>query len=269
MSSSSWSSTKISSSSSWSSTNMSSSSSSSTNISSSPSSITIIQQPNPTQSNDYETIHDIFTVTFYGHEILTTVTSSSSIVTNWISETLQIHPQKLTNLLIGLDIEWRPNFQRNVENPVALLQLCINNRCLIFQLIHADHIPKTLFDFLLNPNFNFVGVGIEEDVEKLLLDYELKVEHFTDLRVLVGKELKGAGLRGMANAVLGFDVEKPKRITMSRWDSSWLTVDQVRYACVDAYLSFAIGKKLITGKVKKKTQDSSLVKVGGIQILNG
>lgn len=103
-----------------------------------------------------------------------------------------------------------------------------------------------------NPLFKFVGVGIEEDLEKLLLDYELRVANPVDVRPLaVAKfgmnDLKNAGLKNLASVVLGLEILKPKRVTMSRWDAEWLTYEQIQYACVDAYLSSEIGKKLITG----------------------
>ncbi|KAG8372270.1 hypothetical protein BUALT_Bualt12G0048900 [Buddleja alternifolia] len=57
--------------------------------------------------------------------------------------------------------------------------------------------------------------------------------------------LKNAGLKELASYVLSEeDVEKPRRVTMSNWDERWLTAEQVKYACVDAYLSYEIGWKL-------------------------
>ncbi|PON78947.1 DNA polymerase [Parasponia andersonii] len=185
--------------------------------------------------------------------IETLVTNSASMVSSWISDTERIHRQNLRDLIVGLDVEWRPSFSRNVENPVATLQLCVARRCLVFQLIHADDSAHTsLADFLRNPDYRFVGLGVAADVEKLLLDYQLSVRNTVDLgdlaaRVRDDRSLKSAGLKGLARLVLGMEIEKPKRITMGRWDTRWLTSDQVRYACVDAFVSFEIGKKLING----------------------
>lgn len=95
-----------------------------------------------------------------------------------------------------------------------------------------------------------MGIGIESDVEKLLEDYELGVRgKVVDLRNLAAekygmKELNNAGLKELARVVLGREVEKPRRITMGRWDYRWLTPDQVQYACVDAFVSFEIGRRL-------------------------
>ncbi|XP_077242198.1 3'-5' exonuclease-like [Tasmannia lanceolata] len=189
----------------------------------------------------------------FGHEILTTVTYSGTSVRNWISEIKRINRRHLRHLIVGLDIEWRPNHQRNIQNPVAVLQLCVGDRCLIFQIMYATFIPHALEDFLSDPDFNFVGVGINDDADKLMNCYRLRVDYTTDLRYLAAdetgrRELRGAGLKTLARDVLGFEVEKPEWIRRSSWDNRTLSYDQIQYACMDAFLSFEIGKSLITGE---------------------
>ncbi|XP_068660037.1 3'-5' exonuclease-like [Aristolochia californica] len=208
-------------------------------------SISIQEHP---ASSDEET-QQLFIITLFDDTILATVTSYAVEVEQWISDIRKIHHRRLRHLIVGIDVEWRPNFQRNAENPVALLQLCVGRRCLIFQLFHADYVPQALVNFLTNPNFTFVGVGIESDVEKLLVDYGLAVSRQVDLRSLAAdrlgrRELARAGLKTLAMAVLEVEVEKPKRVTMSRWDYRWLKWDQIQYACIDAFLSFEIGRAL-------------------------
>ena len=92
-------------------------------------------------------------------------------------------------------------------------------------------------------------MGIRGDVEKLLEDYSLRVENYEDLRrlaedVLGERDMRGAGLRTLARRLLGMELEKPERITRSRWDNEWLTGEQVQYACVDAFVSFEVGRRL-------------------------
>jgi hypothetical protein len=126
---------------------------------------------------------ETYTITFPGDDILTTVTSSGATAANWIVTTRQINQHSLDRLIVGLDLEWRPNFQRGGDvNFTALIQLCVDQRCLIFQIIHADYIPDELSEFLLDERFRFVGVGIDADVAKLGEDYELTVANPVDLR---------------------------------------------------------------------------------------
>ncbi|KAI5316940.1 PREDICTED: Werner [Prunus dulcis] len=195
---------------------------------------------------DYELPHDthnVYDVSFHGDRIHTLVTHSSSVVDSWLAQT------NLQSRIVGLDVEWRPNYNRSIENPVATLQLCVGPDCLIYQLLHTEHIPQALHAFLANRSYTFVGVGIGSDVEKLLLDYGLHVANAVDLAVFAAHrfdstELRNAGLKGLARQMLGKEVQKPNRITMSRWDNQWLTCDQVQYACVDAFLSFEIARHL-------------------------
>ncbi|KAK7395162.1 hypothetical protein VNO78_15707 [Psophocarpus tetragonolobus] len=193
----------------------------------------------------YDT-HNLYDITFDGHTIHTLLASDPSLVDSWISTTIGDNHGGLT---VGLDIEWRPNTQRNMQNPVATLQLCTGQRCLIFQIIHSPSIPPSLFSFLANPNITFLGVGIQEDVEKLLEDYNLQVANVCDLRTLAAGKLRDpdlnrAGLKSLGLRILGLQVAKPKWIIRSRWDNPWLTAEQVQYAAVDAFLSFKIGRRL-------------------------
>ncbi|XP_057742266.1 3'-5' exonuclease-like [Arachis stenosperma] len=195
--------------------------------------------------------YNLYDVIFHTHTIHTLLTTSPSLVDTWLSDTLNHHSSSTTTttVLVGLDIEWRPNSHRNSNNPVATLQLCIGNRCLVFQILHSPSVPQSLIDFLVNEGHTFLGVGVEEDVEKLLEDYNLNVKNFVDLRnlaenVLGESEMKRAGLKSLAERVLGLEIEKPKRISRSRWDNAWLTAEQVQYACIDAFVSFEVGRML-------------------------
>lgn len=89
-------------------------------------------------------------------------------------------------------------------------------------------------------------------MEKLTEDYNLVVANMADVRALAAekygvRELRNAGLKILAMRVLGKEIRKPMGVTMSRWDNQWLTPAQVQYACIDAFLSFEIGRILISG----------------------
>ncbi|XP_016456884.2 3'-5' exonuclease-like [Nicotiana tabacum] len=190
-----------------------------------------------------------FDVEFFCDRILTTVTNSPGYVGDWIWEIEAVHARRLDRLIVGLDIEWRPTFNRNQQSQVAILQLCVGRRCLIFQLQHCFYIPLFLSDFLCNPSYTIVGVGIENDVEKLEKDYGIRVGNVFDLRHLAAdaygmRDLRNAGLKKLCQVVLGKEMEKPKNITLGKWDNEELSAEQVEYACIDAFVSFEIGRRL-------------------------
>ncbi|KAJ6408438.1 hypothetical protein OIU84_011701 [Salix udensis] len=198
--------------------------------------------------------HNLYDVNFFDDKIRTLVTHTPSFVNTWVAETQQkIHQNNNPAdhpLLVGLDIEWRPNRMRQIDNPAATLQLSTDKDCLIFQLLHCPTgIPQPLRDFLSNKDYTFVGVGIEGDVEKLVGDYDVSIGNAVDLRVLAAEKLgavqwKNSGIKALVKEILGKQIEKPKRVTMSRWDNEWLTGDQVQYACLDAFLCYKIGESL-------------------------
>lgn len=193
-----------------------------------------------------------FTVLFNETDyIKTTLTSSGDIVDSWISEILRIHRRRLHRLIVGLDLEWRPSYSR-YQNPIALLQLCVGRRCLIFKLLFADYIPIALCEFLTDLRFTFMGVGIMSDVNRLANENGLCVSNAVDLRDLANdvmrrNDMKQKGLAALSWEVMGVVLNKPKRVTMSRWDQYFLSMDQIMYACVDAFVSFEIGRRLNDG----------------------
>ncbi|KAL0927392.1 hypothetical protein M5K25_001557 [Dendrobium thyrsiflorum] len=190
-----------------------------------------------------------FTVLFNDTDyIKTTLTSSGDEVDSWISDILRIHRRRLSRLIVGIDLEWRPSYSR-YQNPIALLQICVGRRCLIFKLLFADYIPASLGEFLADLRFTFVGVGVQADADRLENERGLYVSNAVDLRDLANEmmernDMKRKGLAGLAREVMGVFLNKPKYVTMSRWDQFYLSMEQIMYACVDAFVSFEIGRRL-------------------------
>ncbi|KAJ8623441.1 hypothetical protein MRB53_031970 [Persea americana] len=187
------------------------------------------------------------TVKFSEQCIFTTITSTASVVDEWISEIRRIYGQ-IT--IVGLDTEWCLPKEKGKCGPVAIIQLCVGTRCLIFQLILADVIPESLKGFLADPTLKFVGVAVAGDAQKLWDEYGLIVGSTEDLAAVaalkLGEEkLKEAGLKRLASIVLGVEMEKPKRVILSTWNARVLNLKQIHYASVDAFVSFEIGKCLM------------------------
>lgn len=184
------------------------------------------------------------------HSVSTVVTNSPSAVDDWISATERLNVVRV----VGLDVEWRPSFTAD-QNRVAVLQLAVGRRCLVFQLLRAHHFPPSLRRFLSAEGYTFAGVGIQADVDKLYAHHGLVVQNAVDLAPLAAEvcgdpRLRSAGLKALAERVLGVEMEKPKRVTLSAWDHETLSDQQVRYAVADAFLSFEIGRVLRAWRVQ-------------------
>ncbi|KAF9594358.1 hypothetical protein IFM89_030487 [Coptis chinensis] len=188
-------------------------------------------------------------VKFSGNLIETTVTDSAETVENWVREVRQTYQKPF---FVGLDCEWKPNYIRGRCNPLALLQLCIENKCLIIQLLYIDRIPRLLRGFLHDSSITFVGVEVESDVKKLRDSYGLECFNARDVRKLAmdsdwASAFTGRrpGLKDLAFEIAGLSMIKPKKVTMSNWDALVLKENQIEYACIDAYVSYRIGRKLL------------------------
>ena len=99
------------------------------------------------------------------------------------------------------------------------------------------------------PDHSFAGFGVGNDVERLHVDCGIAVAGAVDLRhvaaeVLARPELRGAGLKTLAREVMGAHVDKEERVTRSRWDRP-LSTEQVRYASIDAFVSYEVGRLLL------------------------
>ncbi|CAM0956183.1 unnamed protein product [Alopecurus aequalis] len=154
-------------------------------------------------------------------------------------------------LIVGLDTECLQNEDGKPRYQIAVLQLCIGDRCLVYQIHRAKYIvPAELEDFLANPDFCFVVVGVGEDVKRLQDDCKLKVAHTMDLpqvaAVVLGRpDLQQAGLQKLALEVMDTLIAKPKQVTMSSWAEPDLSSEQISYACIDAFVSFDVGRRLL------------------------
>jgi hypothetical protein len=186
-----------------------------------------------------------FVVWFEDDAIRTTLSDSGDVVDSWLDMIYRIHHRRLNRLVVGLDVEWRPCTNPADVHPVAVLQICVGHRCLVFQILHADYIPESLSGFLADDRFTFVGVGVHDDAAKLWSDYGLQLGRAVDLRSLAANTLKKpalgrAGLQALVSEVMGVKMDKPQHVRRSAWDARNLSSDQLMYACADAFASFEV-----------------------------
>ncbi|MCL7028070.1 hypothetical protein MKW94_017612 [Papaver nudicaule] len=209
--------------------------------------------------------HHTYNVFYYNTEIVTTVTHSASVVDDWIHDVYDAFPSKLDNLIVGLDIEWRRTRTRSTRNRVAVLQLCVGRRCLIFQFSCCDGIPKSLDVFLGNKKFIFVGVGTDSHARKLQVDSSLEVARTEELGSLAAYKLADtfkdssesrkfhdAKLKQLAKDVLNRELPAKDYIEWSNWGRDFLSDEQVEHACLDAFVSYKLGVDLMKRANPKK-----------------
>ncbi|KAI0047676.1 ribonuclease H-like protein [Auriscalpium vulgare] len=154
--------------------------------------------------------------------------------------------------VVGLDLEWRPNFKPGLpENPVALVQLASEDKILLIQVSAMQGFPAGLTLFLESSRTIKVGVGIQYDCKKLFRDYGVDVRQCVDLSLLArsvddqwkGKYTNPIALARLSEIYLGSSLPKGK-VQRSNWESS-LTALQQEYAANDGQAGLIIYKTLI------------------------
>ncbi|XP_027178143.1 uncharacterized protein LOC113777308 [Coffea eugenioides] len=202
-----------------------------------------------------------FVVIRLPHLVYTTVTSTPSVVKHWLFRICRHHVYRIHKgrLVVGLGVQWTPGHRKSP----ATLQLCVGHQCLVFQLLHAPHAPLKLRRFLSNPNITFVGVSNKNDGALLRCSkHELCVSSTLVDLVDVASEERGyskkISMEKLAELVVGMEgVKKEEWVGRSDWDEFWLSEHQVEYACLDAFVSFLIGKDLKAWNWMKVDEDCS------------
>ncbi|RLM85707.1 hypothetical protein C2845_PM04G00500 [Panicum miliaceum] len=139
---------------------------------------------------------------------------------------------------------WTPPFGRRLpagaEPRPGTLQLCVGNRCLIFQLARAASgaVPQILRRFLADARVTFAARNVESDRRKLRAHHGLEVRSALELRAAAPRGIGNASMATVAERLLGMrGLEKPGKVGASRWDAPRLSRKQERYAAADAYVS--------------------------------
>lgn len=202
------------------------------------------------------------TVKCSGCKIDTIVTRSSKVVEDWIQQVYSENSNE-PQVIVGLDIEWRPTFQKKSYHKVALIQICVKEKCIIIQLFYIDKLPELLRTFFLDQKFLFSGNCIKGDVRRLKIDYGLE---FNDNVYDVAPELRAKRpnryssytLENLARAVGGLrDFKKDKKVCMGNWERDDLHLQQIEYASRDAFASYRVAEKVVAMTVEKEPKDQN------------
>lgn len=155
--------------------------------------------------------------------------------------------------IIGFDTETRPSFTANTKrNLVALLQLSGKERAYIYRL-HSTGLNEDLVKILSNPRIIKVGAAVTDDIRSLQHHTKFAPKGFVDLQSIAsGWGIEEKSVRKMAAIILGVRVSKSQQL--SNWESSDLTVAQINYAAVDAWVCQRMYLKLLSSpKLKIKS----------------
>ncbi|KAL6865050.1 hypothetical protein ACP4OV_016201 [Aristida adscensionis] len=143
--------------------------------------------------------------------------------------------------VIGMDCEWRPNFEKNSKpNKVSIIQIASDKIAFIFDLIKLYEDELKLLDscfrrIMCSANILKLGYDIQCDLHQLSLSYgDLECFQSYEMLLDMQKMFKGVtgGLSGLAKEKLGVGLNKARR--NSNWEQRPLSQNQKEYAALDA-----------------------------------
>ncbi|KAL6647649.1 hypothetical protein ACP70R_015086 [Stipagrostis hirtigluma subsp. patula] len=199
------------------------------------------------------------TVHVGGDAVQTTVTSRGDVVRQWVQTTWwRLRRRSGGDRVVGMGVQWHPlsrALPAGAEPRPCTLQLCAGNRCLVFQVGQAGAIPAVLRRFLADGGVTFAGYNVAYDCRVLRAHHGLVVASTLELHGAWG--MGNASMARMAERLLGITgEEKDREVRRSRWGVRKLSMEQVRYACVDAYLSCRLGEHIRAGdRASEMTDD--------------
>ena len=180
--------------------------------------------------------------------IVATITVHPRIVRQWINN-VSNSLKKVETRVIGLDAEYTERAPGKIQRAVVL-QLCFEDDVLVYHIIHSPSIPCELHDFLSREDVYFCGAAIEGDKQKLE-PYNLDLKSIADLQTRIKIPVEDCdkqtpSLFDVANFVLGTNLQKGDEtvaLRSSGWENYPLTYKQIKYAALDARVSFEIAAR--------------------------
>ncbi|CAH1165016.1 unnamed protein product [Phyllotreta striolata] len=151
-------------------------------------------------------------------------------------------------LVLGFDLEW-PFSYKTGPGRTATIQISPDDEtCCIYHVSNIQRLPKGLSELLVRSNVRITGNCVKNDVRKLARDFpgwdvEKAIENCVDLSQMANRVLATSrrwSLEDLVDNLLDLNVDKSKKVRMSRWDKVPLTDEQKRYAATDSYVSLVL-----------------------------
>jgi ribonuclease D len=157
---------------------------------------------------------------------------------------------------IGFDTESRPSFSKGVSYPPSIIQLATHNTAYLFQL-EKTLIFDELVDLFSSPGIKKIGIGTQNDIDKLQEIRKFQARGFIDLsNIAAQKGIIQVGARALTARYLKQRLTKSSQ--KSNWSNAQLTPKQQEYAATDAWVCLKIYPLLLSDPTDYSQLDSQL-----------
>ena len=135
--------------------------------------------------------------------------------------------------VLGFDTETKPSFEKGKMNKVALLQRSTSDTCYLIRLnVHGMQNP--IIELLSSEKPLKIGLSLKDDYKMLNRRRSFKPAGFLDLQSVIGRfGIKDLSLQKIYAIMFNKKISKSQRLT--NWQAPNLTLQQQKYAAVDAW----------------------------------
>ena len=135
--------------------------------------------------------------------------------------------------VLGFDTETKPSFEKGKMNKVALLQLSTADTCYLIRL-NMLGMQNPIIELLSSEKPLKIGLSLKDDYKMLNRRRSFKPAGFLDLQSVIGKfGIKDLSLQKIYAIMFNKKISKSQRLT--NWQAPNLTLQQQKYAAVDAW----------------------------------
>ena len=135
--------------------------------------------------------------------------------------------------VLGFDTETKPSFEKGKMNKVALLQLSTADTCYLIRL-NVLGMQNHIIEILSSEKPLKIGLSLKDDYKMLNRRRSFKPAGFLDLQSVIGKfGIKDLSLQKIYAIMFNKKISKSQRLT--NWQAPNLTLQQQKYAAVDAW----------------------------------
>jgi ribonuclease D len=176
------------------------------------------------------------------------------IVINQIEQANGLLKHVKNEKYIGFDTESRPSFSKGVSYPPSIIQLATHNTAYLFQL-GKTRIFDELVDLFSSPGIKKIGIGTQNDIDKLQEIRKFQARGFIDLsKIAAQKGIIQVGARALTARYLEQRLTKSSQ--KSNWSNTQLTRKQQEYAATDAWVCLKIYPLLLSDPTDYSQLDS-------------